>query len=45
MTTGSGLAILGIWIMCAACWHSKVVPGFTALFMTVAAVFMTIYLK
>lgn len=45
MTTGTGLVLLGIWITCAAAWHSKVVHGGTAILMTALAIGMTIWLK
>ena len=45
MTTGTGLVLLGIWITCAATWHSKVVPAITAVGMTFLAVGMTVWLK
>ena len=45
MTTGTGLVLLGVWLCCAAAWHSKVVHGSAAIVMTFLAIFMTIYLK
>lgn len=45
MTTGTGLVLLGIWIACAAAWHSKVVPAITAVMLTFMAIGMTVWLK
>lgn len=43
MTTGTGLALLGIWITCAATWHSPYVKGGFAFLMTVFAVALTLF--
>lgn len=45
MSTGTGLLLLGVWITVAAAWHSRVVPGFSAILLTAMAVALTIYLK
>jgi hypothetical protein len=45
MTTGIGLVLLGIWLTCAAAWHSKVVSGNAAIALTVMALIVTWWLK
>lgn len=45
MTTGTGLVLLGVWIACAAAWHSKTVTGWGTILMTAIAVGITVYLK
>lgn len=44
MTTGTGLALLGIWLCCAAGWNSKVVNGGAAIILTFIAIGLTVYL-
>jgi hypothetical protein len=45
MTTGTGLVLLGVWLTCAAAWHSKVVQGHAAIALTLMAIGLTVYLK
>ena len=45
MTTGTGLALLGVWLTCAATWHSKYVTAPVALFATALATGLTVYLR
>jgi hypothetical protein len=45
MTTGTGLVLLGVWLACAATWHSKVVSGSGAIMMTFVAIGLTVFLK
>ena len=45
MTTGTGLVLLGVWLTCAATWHSKYVPGAVALCATALATGLTVYLR
>ena len=45
MTTGTGLALLGVWLTCAAAWHSKVVQGWAASVLTILAFWLTVHLS
>lgn len=42
MTTGTGLALLGIWIACASAWTTDKVTSFGTLVMTLIAMLMTL---
>lgn len=45
MTTGTGLVLLGVWVMVAAAFHAKSVSGLGVWIAIIVGIAMTVYLK